>query len=269
MAAFVVGTTAKVALNCVQVSLRNTGLSNFLSETFDSVRRSALHAARRALPQRCELCAGPSGTELVCSSCSRDLPRIGPACPVCALPTPDAQVCGSCLAQPPAFDATVAAYAYAFPVDRLVQAFKYQGRLALAEWCAVAIVAARARRTATLPQRLIALPLSPARQRERGFNQAAEIARQIAAETHAAFVSRGVRRIRATPPQAALPWPERARNVRDAFACDVDLTGLDVAVVDDVMTTGATLAEFARTLKTAGARRVENWVVARTLPPQS
>jgi ComF family protein len=244
-------------------------LSNFLSGAFDSVRRSALHAARRALPQRCELCAGPSGTELVCSSCSRDLPRIGAACPVCALPTPDAQVCGSCLAQPPAFDATVAAYAYAFPVDRLVQAFKYQGRLALAEWCATAILTVRARRKSTLPQRLIALPLAAARQRERGYNQAAEIARQLAAETRAPLVTRGVRRIRATPPQAALPWPERARNVRGAFACDVDLAGLDVAVVDDVMTTGATLAEFARTLKSAGAARVENWVVARTLPPKS
>ncbi|MEO8740944.1 MAG: ComF family protein [Casimicrobiaceae bacterium] len=256
-----------MALNCVQVSWRNTRLSNFLSGTFDSVRRNALHAARRALPQRCELCAGPSGTELVCTRCARELPCIGVACPVCAMPTPEAQVCGQCLAHPPAFDATVAAYAYAFPVDRLIQAFKYRGHLALAEWCAVAIIAARARRTATVPPRLIALPLSPARQRERGYNQAAEIARQIAARTHATLVTRGVRRIRATPPQAALPWPERARNVRDAFACDVDLTGLDVAVVDDVMTTGATLAEFARTLKTAGAARVENWVVARTLPP--
>ena len=78
-----------------------------------------------------------------------------------------------------------------------------------------------------------------------------------------------MRRIRATQPQTALPWPERARNVRDAFACDVDLSGLDVAVVDDVMTTGATLAEFARTLKSAGAARIENWVVARTLPPKT
>jgi len=244
-------------------------LSNFLSGAFDSVRRSALQAARRALPQRCELCAGPSGAELVCNSCSRDLPRIGAACPVCALPTPDAQVCGTCLAQPPAFDATVAAYAYAFPVDRLVQAFKYQGRLALAEWCAIAILTLRARRNAAPPQRLIALPLSAARQRERGYNQAAEIARQLAAQTRAPLVTRGVRRIRATQPQTALPWPERARNVRDAFACDIDLSGLDVVVVDDVMTTGATLAEFARTLKSAGAARVENWVVARTLPPKS
>jgi ComF family protein len=242
-------------------------LSNFLSQTFDSVRRGALHAARRALPQRCELCAGPSGSDLVCVACSRELPRIAAACPVCALPTPDAQTCGACLAKPPPFDATLAAYAYAFPVDRLVQAFKYQGRLALAEWCAVAIVAARARRSAPPPDRLIALPLSPARQSERGYNQATEIGRHVAAELHAMLVTRGVRRIRATPPQAGLPWTERARNVRGAFACDIDLRGLAVAVVDDVMTTGATLAEFARTLKCAGAARVENWVVARTLPP--
>jgi predicted amidophosphoribosyltransferase len=81
------------------------------------------------------------------------------------------------------------------------------------------------------------------------------------------LVRDGVRRDRVAPPQAALPWSERARNVRGAFACELDLRGSAVAVVDDVMTTGASLAEFARTLKRAGATRVENWVVARTLPP--
>jgi ComF family protein len=231
------------------------------------VRRSALDAARRALPQRCELCAGPSGTKLVCAGCSRELPWLQAICPVCALPTPGGGICGHCLADPPPFDATIAAYAYAFPVDRLIHAFKYQGRLALAEWCAGAILAARQRHAAAPPTRLIALPLSPERQRERGCNQAGEIARHIATQIRIASITAGVRRIRATAAQTSLPWAERARNVRGAFVCDIDLDGLPVAVVDDVMTTGATLAEFARTLKAAGAARVENWVVARTLPP--
>jgi len=242
-------------------------LSNFLGDALDSVRRSALDAARRALPQRCELCAGASGSELLCRGCAQSLPRLGPACPVCALPTSAGEVCGPCTAHAPPFDATVAAFAYAFPVDRLMHAFKYHGRLALAEWCARAIGAARERRGLALPQRLIALPLSHERQRERGYNQAFEIGRVLARELTIGLVRSGVGRERSAPPQAALPWTERAKNVRGAFSCELDLKGLTVAIVDDVMTTGASLAELARTLKRSGATRVENWVVARTLPP--
>ena len=242
-------------------------MSNFLAAAFDSVRRGALDVARLALPQRCELCAGPSATELVCTACMCDLPRIENACPVCAIPGLEGAVCGSCLALPPPFDATVTAYAYAFPVDRLIQAYKYHGRLALAEWCATAIVAARRRVSAPAPAHVIAMPLAVARQRERGFNQAAEIVRQIAARMDVTVIETRVHRTRATAPQATLPWAERAANIRGAFTCSYDLAGLSVAVVDDVMTTGATLAEFARTLKAAGAKRVENWVVARTPPP--
>jgi ComF family protein len=252
-----------------QVSGEGWGLSNFLASAFDSVRRSAIDAARRALPQRCELCAAASGDSIVCADCSRELPWLLMVCPVCALPSASGEVCGQCLVELPAYDATIAACVYAFPIDRLIHAFKYQGRLALAEWCADVILAARQKRSSVRPARLVALPLSQERQRERGCNQAAEIARSLAARIGAQLITDGVRRTRATPPQAALPWTERARNVRGAFACDVDLSGLAVAVVDDVMTTGATLAEFARTLKAAGALRVENWVVARTLPSRS
>jgi len=244
-------------------------LSNFLTSAFDTVRRSALDAARLALPQRCELCAGVSGTELVCNACMRDLPWLSSACPVCALPT-SGSACGRCLSDPPAFDATVAAFSYAFPIDRLIHSFKYQGRLALAEWCADAVLARRERSAASAkspPQRLIGLPLAVERQRERGYNQAQEIARVIGARTGIPILTRALHRIRATPPQAALPWTERAKNVRGAFACDLDLSGLRIAVVDDVMTTGASLAEAAKILKASGAVSVENWIVARTLPP--
>ena len=242
-------------------------MSNRLGNALDHVRRRAVDAARLALPQRCELCAGPSGSELLCRACMQALPRLGTACPVCALPTPGGEACGACLAEPPPFDATIAAFAYAFPVDRLMHAFKYHGRLALAEWCARAIGAERERRRSALPQRLIALPLSGERQRERGYNQAFEIARLLAREWRIALVRDGVRRLGAAPPQAVLPWAERAKNVRGTFACDLRLKGLAVAVIDDVMTTGASLGELAKTIKRAGAARVENWVVARTLPP--
>jgi predicted amidophosphoribosyltransferase len=100
-----------------------------------------------------------------------------------------------------------------------------------------------------------------------GYNQAFEIARVIARQLAVPLLRDGARRVRAAPPQAALPWSERAKNVRGAFACELDLADLDIVVIDDVMTTGASLAEFAKTLRQAGAARVENWVVARTLPP--
>jgi ComF family protein len=245
-------------------------LSNFLTSAFDTVRRSALDAARMALPQRCELCAGVSGTELVCNACMRDLPWLPRACPVCALPTSGGSVCGHCLSDPPPFDATIAAFSYAFPIDRLIHSLKYQGRLALAEWCADAILARREHANVAIssrPHRLIALPLAVERQRELGYNQALEIARVIGARTGVPLLPRGLSRVRATPPQAVLPWTERAKNVCGAFACDLDFSGLSVALVDDVMTTGASLAEAAKIVKDSGAVRVENWVVARTMPP--
>ena len=198
----------------------------------------------------------------------RDLPWLSSACPVCALPISTGGVCGPCLSDPPPFNATIAAFSYAFPIDRLIHSLKYQGRLALAEWCAQTILV-RCERAGIIsrPHRLIALPLAIDRQRERGYNQAQEIARVISAHTGIPLLPRGFSRVRATPPQAALPWTERAKNVRGAFACELDLSALTVALVDDVMTTGASLTEAARVLKAAGAASVENWVVARTLPP--
>ena len=226
---------------------------------------------RAALPQRCALCAGEAGDALVCPACAAALPCLSSACPVCALPCAGGATCGACLRRPPPYAATVAALVYAFPVDRLLQQLKYAGRLALADWAAEALIARvrealPSRPAGDRPDRVVALPLAAARQRERGFNQAREIARRVA---HAAGLPLAdvLARVAAGPPQAALPWRGRARNVRGAFAVAGDVRGARIALVDDVMTTGATLAEAARTLRRAGAARVECWVVARTLPP--
>jgi ComF family protein len=226
---------------------------------------------RRALPQQCALCAAPCGALLVCGACSEQLPRIARACPRCALPSTSGLVCGACLARPPHFVAAFAAFAYAFPLDRLLHAFKYGGRLAHADFFAASLAECVAddiaRRLDRLcPDALVALPLAPTRQRERGFDQAAEIARRVAQLTGVPKVQ-GLHRTRDTPAQAALPWKERAANVRGAFAADPSLAGLHIAIVDDVMTTGATLSAAAGAVLRAGARAVEVWAVARTLPP--
>jgi ComF family protein len=223
---------------------------------------------RRSLPQTCSLCAASSGDALICAVCTAALPRLPAVCTVCALPVTAADICGACLKRPPPFAATLAAFVYGFPIDRLVQQMKYRGRLAIAEWAAAELAAAvaptlRAREPAQRPERVVALPLAGARQRERGFNQAHEIAARAAIRLGLP-IAPSLARIVAGPPQAALRWSERAKNMRGAFACCEDVRGLRIAVVDDVMTTGATLTEAAKTLRRAGATRVECWVVART-----
>lgn len=236
-----------------------------------SIIRGLHGAACRALPQSCVLCTAPSGAALVCDACEDALPRVAAACPRCALPSREGATCAACLAAPPPFDAAVAAWIYAWPADRLLQALKYGGRLALAEPFAHALArACRHRRgavPAAWPDVLVPVPLTPARQRSRGFNQAQEIARHLGAGL-ALPVVRALARVRDTPPQATLGVPERRASVHGAFAADRCVAGASVAIVDDVMTTGATLAAAAEALRAAGARRIEAWAVARTLAPE-
>ena len=128
------------------------------------------------------------------------------------------------------------------------------------------ILAAALVQTALAPvDVLVPMPLSPERLRERGFNQAQELARVLGRRCKVPVLARACRKVTNTVPQATLPWKERARNVRASFVCDTDLTGQRVAIVDDVMTSGATLNELARNLKRAGAAHVSGWVIARTL----
>jgi len=203
---------------------------------------------------------------MLCASCDTDLPRIARAhCVVCALPlagSSGSTTCGACLADPPAYDHVCAAFAYAFPADALVQALKYRGQLAIAPLLGDAL----ARVLDERPDVLIAMPLSAGRLRERGFNQAQEIARHVAKASGIPLQSNTCRRVTETPPQAALPYKERAKNVRNAFVCDANFDGKHVALVDDVMTTGATLNELAKKMKRAGAARVTGLVATRTLP---
>jgi len=205
----------------------------------------------------CLLCGGEGGPELLCAACIAELPALPRSCPRCALPSPAGAVCGSCLTHPPHFDATLALWRYEFPCDGLVQALKYRARLALAGFFARSL----ASRTMPEVDLIVPMPLHARRLAERGFNQALEIARHLGRPIE----PRRVLRVKHTPPQTELPYEERAKNVRGAFLCKLDLSGASVAVLDDVMTTGATLNELARALKRAGAARVENLVIARTV----
>ena len=193
------------------------------------------------------------------------MPVIAHACPRCALATPDATICGRCLAAPPPYASTIAAWRYAFPADRLVQALKYGGELALAEPLGDALARAVAQ-CGDRPDAIVAMPSSRERQQRRGFNHAQEIARRVARVLDLPLVA-GLARTRDAPPQAGLLLRERTRNVRGAFVAS-RFDARTVAIVDDVMTTGATLGAATRALLAAGARSVEAWVVARTPPPR-
>lgn len=220
----------------------------------------------RMLPaQPCLLCGASSHDGLCCAACAADLPRLSAEhCPVCALPTLAGSICGHCLKQPPPFDHTVAAFGYKFPLDKLIQALKYRDRLILVNFLAEALV----QRITTQPDCIVALPLHAIRLRERGFNQSLLLAHQVSRRVGIPLLADACNRVRNTPPQSSLPWKERDKNMRQAFACKpgADVRGKHVAVVDDVMTSGASIGELARALKKAGAKEVSAWVAARTLP---
>lgn len=219
-------------------------------------------AVEMLLPQACFLCGAPAGRAPVCADCRAELPwHVASVCPVCALPSAGGGVCGACQRRQPAFDATRVAFDYAFPVDVMVKALKYQHRFALANFFADELC------VPTEIDLIVPMPLHPARLAERGFNQAVEIARPLARRAGVEIALSTVTRVRHTPSQAQLGRDERERNLRGAFACCERVDGKRVLVVDDVMTTGASLDAVAAALKASGASRVENLVVARTPTP--
>jgi ComF family protein len=220
-----------------------------------------LDIGRASLPQFCQLCGAEGTRGPLCEPCTTDLPWLPSSqCAVCAIPLTSGKVCGACLIRPPRFDRVQAAFRYDYPLDALIHAYKYGGKLALARPLGEAL----AERITLDVDVMVPMPLARGRLAERGFNQALEIARVIAGKTRIPLAFNACRKVADTPPQAKLPWKERAKNVRRVFVCDADLEGRHVAVVDDVLTTGATLNELARVLLRAGAASVRGWVVART-----
>ncbi len=200
-----------------------------------------------------------------CAACDAALPYLqGAHCPVCALPTPDGATCGRCLKKQPLFARTAAPFTYAFPLDRLVQALKFNGKLHLAPSLAIHLCRSIEQR----PDCIVPMPLHPARLARRGHNQSLELARHAGKRLDIPVLPNACLRVRDTPPQSELKWNEREKNMRKAFRCVADFSGKHVAMVDDVMTTGASLNALALALRRAGAREVSAWVIARTMPPR-
>ena len=213
------------------------------------------------------MCGAESAGEAVCRACACALPhRPQTACPCCGLPGLGGGCCAACERDQPAYDATLALYDFVFPVDAMVHALKYRHRLAMASFFGAAL-AARAHDFGAQADLVLPMPLHPRRLAERGFNQAVELARALARARELPLGLAVVRKLRDLPAQAGLDREARLRSPRGAFECVEDLNGRRVIVVDDVMTTGATLDELARCLKGRGASWVGNLVVARTPSP--
>ena len=224
---------------------------------------------RVLLPTRCLVCleAGADGHDL-CVECQRALPWNRSACTRCGLPMPEpVAACGRCLKKPPPLDRVHAAFDYGFPVDRLLPRFKFHHDLAagreLAEAMHLKLSEAMPVDASERPQALIAVPLHRKRLRQRGYNQALELAKALSKSLAIPLLRDGLSRIRDIAPQSGLGALARRRNPRGAFAVGGDTLPSHVALVDDVMTTGATLYECARVLRRAGVQRLDAWVAAR------
>lgn len=224
-------------------------------------------ALRTLLRGHCVLCMGNRAPAGLCTECAAQLAgRRSARCPRCGIDAPGSSDCAACLKRPPAFDAVVVASDYAWPIDALIARMKYGPDLTLVAPLAALLAETLAGAPAVVartPQRILPVPLAAARLRARGFNQALEIARPLARRFGIALDTRSLRRERDGAPQAALDLRARGRNLRGAFSCAA-LDGLHVAIVDDVMTSGATLREVAQCARRAGARGIQCWVVART-----
>lgn len=228
--------------------------------------RALLQRLQAAVPSQCAVChAWPS--QVVCEACVSRFAQPRPRCRGCALPLHESQErCGACLRQPPPWDLCLAALPYAYPWSGLIGRYKFasqpgwSGAMALllrsAPWVEPALEQA---------DHLVPVPLARERLRTRGFNQALELARALAPDkTHAHVLQRR----RDTPAQSALPRTERLRNVRDVFALDAHarprIEGRRLVLIDDVMTSGATLRAAAQVLQEAGAAHITALVLART-----
>jgi ComF family protein len=227
---------------------------------------------RSVLPLRCLLCGanGVAGRDL-CAGCARDCRVNSPSCPRCALPlaTP-APLCGECLEREPPFSAAWAPYRYGHPLDLLEARFKFRNDLAAGRVLADLMVERADSDAPARPVMLVAVPLHASRLRERGYNQALELAKALSAAFRIPLASDLLMRVRATAAQTGLDAAARRRNLRGAFviAGSRDMPE-HVALVDDVMTTGATLRECARVLRRAGVARVDAWALARAPRPRA
>jgi len=241
------------------------------------------------LPQPCLLCGDTSHDRrdlALCKACLHDLPLLGETCLCCANPlerrferlegfidsSPLLQIrhCGQCLKNKPYFDHSLVFFPYIAPFNYFIHAIKFRGKLAITRLLGE-LMAQQISHTLSgfddLPDGLLPVPLHSTRQRERGYNQALELARPISEQLQIPIFNNLAQRIKATPPQSSLSLRQRKQNLQSAFVIQHSVDSQHIAIIDDVMTSGSTVNALAKKLKRSGARRVSVWCLCRAEPP--
>lgn len=218
-------------------------------------------------PANCLLCGQRDSSKRdLCHACERDLPWNRDPCRCCAAPLPPGdgtRVCGQCLRQPPVWHAAASPFRYAWPLDQLIQRFKFKADLATGRLLGNMLAGFLAADKSPPPDCVIPVPLHPSRLKERGFNQALELARPVSRRLKVPLALGLCRRTRPTEIQSRLDANSRQRNLQGAFEVIAPVTGLNVAILDDVITTGATVAALTSILREAGTSSIRVWSLAR------
>ncbi len=224
-----------------------------------------LHVFQWIFPYTCLLCSQKSDRTLdLCSACENDLPGITSVCQQCGTPISETTMrCGKCLKTPPAFDRLIAPFSYEPPIQRLIIDLKFHHQLVNAK--ILGSLLAKRLSDIEKPDIIIPVPLHKKRLRERGFNQALEIAKPIAKHLNLPLDRLSCMRIRHTEPQSLTPAKLKHKNVKRAFEISQNFSGKHIAIIDDVVTSGHTVNELARTLKKAGAKKIDVWCCAKTI----
>lgn len=225
-----------------------------------------------SIPGLCWLCHMPLAIPAwgICSRCSQQLPRLPPCCWQCGLPVSRPDIpCGRCLRKPPPWQHLIALSDYLPPLSTLIHNLKFHQNtalsIALARLLLLQIREARRQRQLPVPDLLISVPLHKLRQWQRGYNQSALLAQWLAQKLDITCPAGAIQRIRHTPSQHQLDARQRRRNLKQAFTLTIPVSGLHIALLDDIVTTGSTVAEISRLLMRTGAVSVQIWCLCRTL----
>jgi ComF family protein len=217
------------------------------------------------LPGICQLCDAKTHRQLdLCIACENDLPWLGQACSICSQPLPHgASTCGKCLTNRPIYSHCHSAFEYQYPVDKLILNFKSHRKL-MAGNLLSNLLAKTFSPDHTPPDILVPMPLHQRALKARGFNQSTEIAKVLSKCLKIPMEHGWCQRVVDTQEQKSLSLVERAKNVKDAFSISSDLSGKSIGIVDDVVTTGASVNELSKVMKANGAGSVEVYCLART-----
>lgn len=219
----------------------------------------------KLLPIPCFLCGEFSDHDALCQNCIAELPWLGPHCKRCALPLNQNGICGQCLQHPPPQHRGLALFRYETPMNHCIAAFKFHQQLVFTRLFARLMASKIQQEQQALPEVILPIPLHPKRLRQRGYNQSAQLADTLASLLTIPVDKTGLIRQRNTPPQTGMSGKQRKRNLKQAFSISRPLPYRHVALVDDVYTTGHTVAEASRCLQQNGVETVEVWTIARAI----